>query len=130
MAEAALKLDAILLNGGVDAMSGGDSGDDDSIGINGSSGSLNNNNGGSGGKQHTCQVCHEDILKFKGLHYGAMTCYSCRAFFRRCHSADRKEPFKATCKNQVGFDCWNCMHFLGKKYYLKFFFASIMFPGF
>jgi len=48
-----------------------------------------------------CQICREEIVKFKGLHYGAMTCYSCRAFFRRCHSADRKEPFKATCKNQV-----------------------------
>ncbi len=53
------------------------------------------------GEKKICRVCGEEIAKYKGLHYGGLTCYSCRAFFRRCHSADRKEPFKAACKDQV-----------------------------
>ena len=53
------------------------------------------------GVNKLCQVCGEVILKYKGLHYGGLTCYSCRAFFRRCHSAERKEPFvPPNCKNE------------------------------
>lgn len=54
-------------------------------------------------RSKACQVCGEEIAKFKGLHYGGLTCYSCRAFFRRCHSADRRQPFvPPDCKNGGG----------------------------
>jgi len=44
-----------------------------------------------GEERFECSVCH--IKDFKtGKHYGAITCYSCRAFFRRAQ--ERKRPPK------------------------------------
>ena len=42
-----------------------------------------------------CLVCHLNTIKI-GKHYGALTCYPCRAFFRRAQS--RKRDLR--CKKQ------------------------------
>ncbi len=48
-----------------------------------------------------CSVCLEDITgQTQQNHYGAIACFSCRAFFRRAQSAKRR-PFRA-CKRGGG----------------------------
>ncbi len=49
------------------------------VGVGGNSGVMV----GGGGSGSICSVCAEPIKKHRCMHYGAITCYSCRAFFRR-----------------------------------------------
>ena len=46
-----------------------------------------------------CAVCHVGMEKPR-VHYGGVSCYSCRAFFRR--TTQREEMAK--CKFQVGLE--------------------------
>ena len=60
-----------------------------------------------------CSVCLIKNVKV-GKHYGAVTCYSCRAFFRR--SQDRKRPLRCKLSNSceigpdIGKSCPKCRY--------------------
>ena len=60
-----------------------------------------------------CSVCLIKNVKV-GKHYGAITCYSCRAFFRR--SQDRKRPLRCKLSNSceigpdIGKSCPKCRY--------------------
>ena len=60
-----------------------------------------------------CSVCLIKNVKV-GKHYGATTCYSCRAFFRR--SQDRKRPLRCKLSNScqigpdIGKSCPKCRY--------------------
>eukprot|EP00095_Tigriopus_kingsejongensis_P011668 snap_masked-scaffold59_size442576-processed-gene-0.17 protein:Tk11668 transcript:snap_masked-scaffold59_size442576-processed-gene-0.17-mRNA-1 annotation:"nuclear receptor 1" len=55
-----------------------------------------------------CQICKDPSIKH--LHYGAITCFSCKAFFRRTSQGNANEKF--VCKNSG--EC-NVLHKLRKK---------------
>ncbi len=51
--------------------------------------------------KRACGVCGELIKKHTCVHYGAVSCYSCRAFFRRAHQSAMKSPiFRCKCQQQ------------------------------
>ncbi len=52
-----------------------------------------------------CSVCLEPIKKHKCVHYGAITCYSCRAFFRRTCIEKRAEEAGLAPKGPPKYDC-------------------------
>ena len=45
-----------------------------------------------------CAVCGQ-LTENKHMHYGAFSCLSCRAFFRRCHQKSTKQGFIKECKS-------------------------------
>ena len=47
----------------------------------------------------TCQVCGD--VANDHIHYGAISCYSCRAFFRRCRT---KTPLGGRCESVCKID--------------------------
>ncbi len=52
-----------------------------------------------------CSVCLEPIKKHKCVHYGAITCYSCRAFFRRTCIEKRAEETRLAPKEPPKYEC-------------------------
>lgn len=44
-----------------------------------------------------CAICGDAITKHNCIHYGGLSCYSCRAFFRRAHQGSKTVGF--TCKS-------------------------------
>eukprot|EP00095_Tigriopus_kingsejongensis_P005279 snap_masked-scaffold464_size163657-processed-gene-0.14 protein:Tk05279 transcript:snap_masked-scaffold464_size163657-processed-gene-0.14-mRNA-1 annotation:"ecdysone receptor a isoform" len=46
-----------------------------------------------------CRICQDVILKHTCIHYGGLSCYSCRAFFRRANQASKKTVFQ--CKYEA-----------------------------
>ena len=51
--------------------------------------------------EKVCSICDDIIKKHNCIHYGGLSCYSCRAFFRRAHQNSGKAPSgpKFTCKS-------------------------------
>jgi hypothetical protein len=44
--------------------------------------------------EHTCPVCKFVSKEKHCFHYGGLSCYSCRAFFRRAHQDTKRPDFK------------------------------------
>merc|ERR1711981_1035652 len=65
-------------------------------------------------EESECAVCHQPIPKGR-VHYGGVTCYSCRAFFRRNTQRDELPQCKADQSCSITYidrkQCSACRYF-------------------